>query len=436
MKLRNLLEIDFSLFFAALILTIFGILFIYSSGITSTGVLVSNEYMRQIIWAIGGTIAALFLAMINYRRLYDLSIYFYVGTLLLLIYTCFFGRLVNGARAWIGIGSFGIQPSEFAKITTIILLARYLDSSKKNQKHLVRFVFSCIIVFIPMGIILLQPDFGTSLVFIPILLGMTFVAGISFRYIVFLGACIFFAGIFMVLPLWQSYILQGAMPFLSIIQNIRFVAISIAALLLVMGIALLGFRLYKKQYFFWIIYGSVIIASSLGISFISHKVLKDYQIMRLIVFLDPNVDPRGAGWNIIQSITAIGSGGLLGKGYLQGTQSHYRFLPQQSTDFIFSIFAEEWGLLGGILVFALFLLISLRLIKIMQTTTDVFGSFITAGLSAMYIFHFLVNVGMTMGIMPITGIPLLFMSYGGSALISAMCGIGLALSIYIRRYQH
>ncbi|MDR2629573.1 MAG: rod shape-determining protein RodA [Spirochaetaceae bacterium] len=436
MKLRNLLEIDFSLFFAALILTVFGILFIYSSGITSTGVLVSNEYVRQIVWAIGGTMIALFVALINYRRLYDLSIYFYLATLLLLIYTCFFGRLVNGARAWIGIGSFGIQPSEFAKITTIIFLARYLDSSKRNQKHLIRFVFSCGIVFVPMVIVLLQPDFGTSLVFIPILLGMTFVAGISFRYIVFLSACILFMGIFMVLPLWQTYILRGAMPFLSIVQNVRFVAISVAALFLVMVIASIGLRLYQKRYFFWIIYGSAIIAFSLGVSFVSHRVLKDYQIMRLIVFLDPNVDPRGAGWNIIQSITAIGSGGLLGKGYLQGTQSHYRFLPQQSTDFIFSIFSEEWGLLGGILVFVLFLLICLRLIRIMKTTSDTFGTYIAAGLSSMYVFHFLINVGMTMGIMPITGIPLLFMSYGGSALISAMGGIGLALSIYIRRYQH
>jgi rod shape determining protein RodA len=158
--------------------------------------------------------------------------------------------------------------------------------------------------------------------------------------------------------------------------------------------------------------------------------------MRLIVFLDPNVDPRGAGWNIIQSITAIGSGGISGKGFLQGTQSHYRFLPQQSTDFIFSIFSEEWGFLGGLLVFALFLLICLRLVRIMRTTSDAFGSYICAGISGMYIFHFIINVGMTMGIMPITGIPLLFMSYGGSAILSAMTGIGLALSIYVRRYRH
>ncbi|MDR0877724.1 MAG: rod shape-determining protein RodA [Treponema sp.] len=436
MRIRDLGEIDFFLLFASLILSIFGVLFIYSSGITSTGVLVSNEYIRQIIWASGGIIIALLLSMVDYKRLRDLSLYFYLATLALLVYTCFFGRLVNGARAWIGIGAFGIQPSEFAKITTILFLARYLDDTKRSPKSFSRFVFSCLIVFIPMGIVLIQPDFGTSLVFIPILLVMTFIAGVSTRYIIFLTACIALTVIMMVLPLWQIYILHNSMPALLIIVNPRFIAAAILALLLITAIALFGHIKYKKRYFYWIVYSAAVIILSLGASFASHKVLKDYQIMRLIVFLDPDVDPRGAGWNIIQSITAIGSGGLAGKGYLQGTQSHYRFLPQQSTDFIFSIFTEEWGLLGGLLVFALFLLICLRLVRIMRTTSDAFGSYICAGLSAMYIFHFLINVGMTMGIMPITGIPLLFMSYGGSAVISAMTGIGLALSIYVRRYRH
>jgi rod shape determining protein RodA len=221
-----------------------------------------------------------------------------------------------------------------------------------------------------------------------------------------------------------------------VFTNIRFVGIAVLGLTLIMAIALFGFLRFKKRYFYWIVYSAAIFILSLGASFGAHRVLKDYQIMRLIVFLDPNVDPRGSGWNIIQSITAIGSGGLLGKGYLQGTQSHYRFLPQQSTDFIFSIFSEEWGLLGGMLVFILFLIICLRLIRIMRTTSDTYGSYIVAGLSAMYAFHFLINVGMAMGIMPITGIPLLFMSYGGSALTSAMTGIGFAMSIYRKRFQH
>jgi rod shape determining protein RodA len=436
MRLRNFLEIDFPLIFSAVILSVFGILFIYSSGVTSTGVLVSTEYIRQIIWSVTGLIAALVIAMIDYRRLYDLSLYLYLGAILLLIYTCLFGRLVNGARAWIGIGAFGIQPSEFAKITTIVFLARHLDGSKRSSNNFFRFVVSCLIVFAPMGVILLQPDFGTSLVFIPILLAMTFIAGISLRYVFFLCACIAFTSVFIALPLWQSYILRQAIPSLNILASIEFVGIAVLALCIIAGIALFGFLRYRKRYFYWIIYSAAIVMLSLGASFAARKALKDYQIMRLIVFLDPNVDPRGSGWNIIQSITAIGSGGFTGKGYLQGTQSHYRFLPQQSTDFIFSIFSEEWGLLGGLLVFVLFLIICLRLVRIMKSTSDPFGSFIAAGLAAMYAFHFLINVGMTMGIMPITGIPLLFMSYGGSSLTSAMAGIGLALSVYTRRFQH
>jgi rod shape determining protein RodA len=402
---------------------------------TSAGVLVSTEYIRQIVWAVAGFIIALALAVINYRRVYDLCLYFYIGTLVLLIYTCLFGRMVSGARAWIGIGSFGIQPSEFAKITTILFLAWHLDATKRSQHAFSRFLISCVIVLIPMGLILIQPDFGTSLVFIPILLVMTFIAGVTIRYVIFLGACIILTGILMVLPLWQTTILQNALPAIMVVTNTRFVAITILALALIMAIAFFGYSRFKKPYFYWIVYMAAVIILSLGVSFISHRVLRDYQIMRLIVFLDPNVDPRGSGWNIIQSITAIGSGGVLGKGYLQGTQSHYRFLPQQSTDFIFSIFSEEWGLLGGVLVFTFFLIICLRLIKIMKTTSDPFGAYICAGLAAMYAFHFLINVGMTMGIMPITGIPLLFMSYGGSALISAMAGIGFSLSIFVRRFQ-
>jgi rod shape determining protein RodA len=436
MRIRDLLEIDYFLLLATVVLSVFGILFIYSSAITSTGLLVSQEYLRQIIWAAAGLGIALALSMINYRRFREITVYLYLGTLALLVYTCFFGKLVNGARAWIGVGGFGIQSSEFAKITTILLLARYLDDTRRSPAAFSRFLVSCIIVLVPMGIILIQPDFGTSLVFIPILLAMTFIAGVSMRYILFLIACISTSVILMVLPLWQRYIMHNVIPSLEILTNSRFILSTMIAVGFIAVIALIGFLRYKKRYFFWILYGSMVVILSLGVSFVARKVLKDYQIMRLIVFLDPNVDPQGAGWNIIQSITAIGSGGLVGKGYLQGTQSHYRFLPQQSTDFIFSIFTEEWGFLGGLLVFSLFLLICLRLLRIVKITADSFGAYIAAGLAGMYIFHFLINVGMTMGIMPITGIPLLFMSYGGSAVISAMTGIGLSLSIYVRRYTH
>ena len=286
-----------------------------------------------------------------------------------------------------------------------------------------------------MGIVLLQPDLGTALVYIAILITMIFLAGISMRYISFMVSTIALTGIFLVLPLWQTYILRKSIPFLAVITNPKIIVMVIFFFLLIAAIAIFGYVKYKKKYFYWIVFIASIVMLSLGISYAARLVLKNYQLMRLIVFLDPNVDNRGAGWNIIQSVTAIGAGGLTGRGYLQGTQSHYRFLPEQSTDFIFSIYSEETGFLGGVIVFILFLLICQRLITTMKTTTDPFAKYICAGLVGMFSFHFIINVGMTMGIMPITGIPLLFMSYGGSAVLATMLGIGIVLSIYIRRYN-
>jgi rod shape determining protein RodA len=433
MKARDILEIDYFILLPVVILVIIGILFIYSSGITSTGEMVSDEYIKQIVWASIGLTAALVLSMVNYRRFYKISLYLFLATLIPLVYTLLFGRMAYGTR-WLRIGSFGLQASEFAKITTILFLARYLTDTRLSGNSFVRFIVSCLIVFVPMGIVFIQPDLGTALVFIPILLSMTYIAGISMRYIVFLASCIFLTGILTVLPLWQTHILHRSLSTLQLLTNPRLIVIAVLGLSLIIGIALFGFLKYKKRYFFWIVYGFTIVVLSLGASYAARTLLKNYQIMRLIVFLDPQIDPRGAGWHIIQSVTAIGSGGLAGQGYLKGTQSHYRFLPEQSTDFIFSIFSEETGFIGGIAVFVLFLIICLRILQIIKITSDPFAAYICAGLAGMFSFHFIINVGMTMGIMPITGIPLLFISYGGSAMFSAMIGIGLALSIHIRRY--
>ena len=435
MKIRDFLEIDFFLIFSVIALMVMGILFIFSSGVNSSGVQVSSEYIRQIIWASVGLAVALGMAMVNYRRFYNLSLYLYIIILIPLLYTCIFGRVIHGTR-WLRFGIFGVQASEFAKIVTIIALARYLTDTRKSSNSFIRFLVSCFIVFVPMAIVLLQPDLGTALVFIPILLVMTYIAGISIRYVIFAGSCIVITGILTVLPLWQTHILRKSLPAIVMITNPKLIMIIVLALSVIIGISLFGLLKYKKRYFFWISYIVAVIVISLGASFATRAMLKNYQIMRLIVFLDPNIDPRGAGWNIIQSITAIGAGGVTGKGYLQGTQSHYRFLPEQSTDFIFSIFSEETGFIGGIIVFLLFLIICFRLLRIMKLTADPFGAYICAGLAGIYGFHFFVNVGMTMGIMPITGIPLLFMSYGGSSLISAMLGIGLALNVYVRRHDH
>ncbi|MDR0475892.1 MAG: rod shape-determining protein RodA [Treponema sp.] len=435
MKPKELLRIDYSLLLAAMVLTTLGILLIYSSGINAEGELVSGEYIRQIVWASVGFVLIVFLAALDYWRLFGLSAYLYAGILLLLLYTAFFGRYVGGARRGIGVGIFSVQPAEFAKIITILFLARYLELTKRERNSLGPFILSCLIVLAPMGIILLQPDLGTALVFIPILLTMIFIAGFSTRYILFLVLLIAAAVLVTMLPYWEQYILKNPRPLLTLFFNSRFIGLCSLVLLGVFLIAFMGHRLYKKIYFYWICYVILILLLALDVSFAAHKILKEYQVMRLIIFLDPGIDSRGAGWNIIQSMTAIGSGDLLGKGYLQGTHSHYRFLPEQSTDFIFSIFGEEFGFLGGLVIFGLFLLIFLRLTVIMKSTADSFGTYIVAGLAAVFIFHFVINVGMTMGVMPITGIPLYFMSYGGSALLTGMAGIGLAMSVFVRRFR-
>ena len=193
------MEIDFILLLAVLVLVVIGILFIYSSGITSEGFLVSDEYQRQIIWAAAGLVIALVIAMLNYQRVYDLSVYFYLGTIVLLLITFLFGRIMYGSR-WLRIGSFSIQASEFAKLTTILFLAWYLDSTKRSRSAFSRFIISSIIVMVPMLLVLIQPDLGTALVFIPILLGMTYAAGIPLRYIGFFGLSIVFTGLLLVLP--------------------------------------------------------------------------------------------------------------------------------------------------------------------------------------------------------------------------------------------
>jgi len=430
MILQGILKIDYLLLLPVLILIALGVLFIYSSGITSEGIQVSTEYIRQIIWGTTGLLAVIILSIFNYRRFYNLSLYIYLISLLPLLYTLLF---FNTAR-WLRFGSIGLQMSEFVKISSIILLARYLADTDRNKGAFSRFAIACLIIFIPMGIVLLQPDLGTALIYIAILITMLFIAGIPMRYVALMVSCIVLTGILLLLPLWQAYILRRTIPFLAALTNLRIVLITVIFFLIIAVISLFGYLKFKKKYFFWFVYMSVIVVFSLGASYAARVVLRNYQLMRLIVFLDPNVDPRGAGWNIIQSMTAIGAGGFTGRGFLQGTQSHYRFLPEQSTDFIFSIFSEETGFLGGLFVFFLFFLICHRLVVIMKKTTDPFAKYICAGLAGMYCFHFIVNIGMTIGIMPITGIPLIFMSYGGSSILTSMIGIGLALSIHVRRY--
>ena len=427
-------DMDFTILGAALALVVIGILSVFSSGMTAEGVLVSNEYIKQIIWAISGLLLMIAVAAIDYTRVKDYSFLIYLGFLVLLVYTRLFGRVTNGAKSWIGIGDAGIQPSEFAKIAVILFLAQYLDNSE-HESPFRRLMLAFAIVLVPVALVLSQPDFGTSLVFFPILIFMIVVAGLDWRYIIFILSSGMATIILIVLPLWEKYILSSPTKFLFVFYEAPYVFFLIGVGTLILALATWGWNSYKKSYYFWIAYVSLVAVGSMVASVLAHKVLKDYQIMRLIVFMDPSIDPRGSGWNILQSITAIGSGGFFGKGFLQGTQSHYRYLPQQSTDFIFSIIAEEWGFLGGFVVFALFFIILRRCVALLRSLRDKYAIYIVAGIMGMIFFHFLINAGMAMGIMPITGIPLFFLSYGGSSLWVILSAIGILLGISARRYR-
>jgi rod shape determining protein RodA len=428
-------EMDFAILGVALGLTVLGILSIYSSGLTAEGIHVSNEYLKQLLWAVSGLALLAVVSLVDYQRIRDYSPFIYAFFILQILYVRFFGHTVNGARSWIGLfGDFGIQPSEFMKLATILFLAQYLADSE-HRSSFRRILVSFAIILLPVLIIISQSDMGTALVFFPIFIAMIFVAGLDRRYIVFILAAIMATAVLTILPLWEKYILKAPTSFLFILYQGPYVFYLMGASVLVLSLSVWGWLSFKKKYYFWFAYVALLVLSSLIASSLAHKALKEYQIMRLIVFLNPSIDPRGSGWNILQSITAIGSGGLLGKGFLQGTQSHYRYLPQQSTDFIFSIIAEEWGFIGGFAVFTLYYIMLRRCTNLLRTAKDSFAVNVVAGIMGMIFFHFMINVGMVMGIMPITGIPLFFLSYGGSSLWAIMIAVGLLLGISARRYR-
>ncbi len=435
MRRVSAFSFDLVLFAAVMALVIIGVLFIYSSGVNASGALVSSEFIKQMVWAITGVALLLFFAFFSYSVLRTYSLYIYAASLLLLLLTLVIGREVNGAHSWIGVWELGIQPSEFAKITSILFLAMYFTGIGNGIRELPRFLLGLLIVLIPVLLILLQPDMGTALVFFPIFLVIAYIAGAQVKHLMFILLTGALMVAFAAMPSLSRHSTSGA-RLLSLLSDPDFLKYLLIAILAVVGLSYFGLRSFKQRSFYWILYASCILLLSLCASLALRIVLKDYQIMRMVIFLNPQLDPQGAGWNILQSITAIGSGGFWGKGFLQGTQSHYRFLPQQSTDFIFSILAEEWGFLGGIFIFALFLAILLRGMSIIWSSHDDYAILVGSGILSMLFFHVVVNAGMAMGIMPVTGIPLMLLSYGGSSLWTAMSGVGILMNISQRRMRY
>lgn len=427
------LKLDIVLILSVLALIAGGIAFIYSSGVTSDGQQISNEWIKQIIWASSGIFLMGFFALRDYRTWKSLSLPLYLGLVSFLILVLMVGSYVRGARAWLGFGRFGIQPSEFGKLILIFVLSWWFDERGRRASDFQQALGASIITGIPFLLILFQPDLGTALVYIPVFFIIAFFANIKWQILLFP----FFGGIIVILGVlgfaWNEHISRKSFGFFRLFTEIDLFQIIFPAMLGLLVLIVIGWLIFHRRYFLQMCYVFGLLAISyLGI-IVAIKVLHGYQMMRLVIFMDPQVDPRGAGWHIIQSVTAVGSGGILGKGFLKGTQSHYQYLPEQSTDFIFSIIAEEIGFIGGLIIFILFALILIRALYIAYNAQDQFGTFIAVGVAAMIGFHIIQNIGMAIGVMPITGIPLLFLSYGGSSLWTALISVGLLLSIHLHR---
>ncbi|MEW6701095.1 MAG: rod shape-determining protein RodA, partial [Bacteroidota bacterium] len=333
--------------------------------------------------------------------IYSVSIFFLIAVLA-------FGKTIYGSKSWFGIGGFGFQPSEFAKLGTILMLSYWLTYKNRDINNLKDIGVAMTIGLVPVILIMLEPDMGTSIVFLIITISLVFWSGISLF------------GLFVVLS-----------PGIVIISSILGTYAFIAALLIV--VAALFF--FKKDLFNSITVFIVNLSSGFFFDYI-YKVLKPHQQKRIVSFLDPTADPLGAGYNALQAKVAIGSGGLFGKGFLNGNQTQLRFIPEQWTDFIYCVIGEEFGFIGSVIVITLFFIMFMRLLKLSASAKDKFSVLVVIGVLMILFSHFAINIGMNVGITPVVGLPLPFLSYGGSSLLVNMTMLGIVLNIYRNRKLH
>jgi rod shape determining protein RodA len=398
----SLKKLDLIILIPVLILVVAGLLSIYSATHNAE---IFIKFQKQVFWAIIGLLLLL-LALFAPPRMYHYLAYLsYAVAILLLLLVLIFGKTIAGNAGWFGIGGYGIQPSEFAKVATILALGRFLSDSTTSMNSFRDLSKAIGIVGLPWLLIFLQPDFGTGLVYWAIFLAMIFWAGAEMVLLLTLLSPVLVA-VLSILGFW--YFLAAAF-IVSILFYVMKRNLGVALMFLTLNLSI-GFGV---QYAY------------------SH--LPNYQKNRIAVFIDPTEAPLSAGWNVIQSKVAIGSGGMTGRGYLQGSQTQLRFVPEQWTDFIFCVPAEEFGFLGGIgilFLFAVFLFRGLRIARIMEFR---FSSLIAIGITTLVLFHVFINVGMTLGIIPVIGIPLPFMSYGGSFFLTSMLAIGILLHSWMTR---
>ncbi len=388
-------KLDWLLLLLIIGLTTFGGFTIYSTELPG-----NHSYSYQ-HWIVGllGLVIALVCSQCNYQLLLRWHWLIYAITNMSLVAVMVTGVTAKGAQRWINVAGFNVQPSEFAKIAMVITLAALLHNQEANLKTVIRTLG---ITAVPWGLVFLQPDLGTSLVFGAMVITMLYWANVKTGWLIILVSPLFSAILYhLYLPGWIIWVLTVAgIAWLTLPGKI---ISTLSAIVINLGAIELGD-------FFW-------------------SVLKDYQKARLIMFLDPEQDPLGSGYHLIQSRIAIGAGKLWGQGWYQGTQTQLDFIPEQHTDFIFSAVGEEFGFIGCIMLLGLFWLICLRLVWIAHTAKDDFGSLLAIGILTIIAFQTIVNICMTIGLAPITGIPLPWMSYGRSSLLSGFISIGIIESV-------
>ena len=369
---------------------------------------ISQRYGKQLMWIGLAIILAIVILLFEGQFFTSFAIPIYIGVILLLIGVLLFGTEIKGARSWFKIGSFALQPSEFAKFATGLALAKYLSTLNIKMQDFKTKVIATIIIGVPALLILIQGDAGSTLVY---------TAFVFVLYREGLSGNILLIGVYAAIIFILSLLLR-----LNTFTFFSFPVKGDVLLMIILGI-IAAFSMYitKKMIKSWtvIIIG---LTFSLGlvfsVNYIFEKILEPHQSKRINVLLGIESDPHGAGYNVNQSLIAIGSGGFSGKGFLEGTQTKFNFVPEQSTDFIFCTIGEEWGFLGSFILIILYLTLFLRLLFLAERQRSTFSRIYGYAVASILFFHFLINIGMTIGLAPVIGIPLPFISYGGSSLWS------------------
>jgi rod shape determining protein RodA len=400
----RLRDLDKPLLATAFVIAIFGIATLYSAGQTDVPTPVGRVWQRQLVWVGIALVAAGVVTRISPRLLEWAAPYVYGACIVLLVLTLVAGTgggTAASSKSWLAIGGHRIgQPSELAKLGVILMLARWLAERRQPAATLRELITPGVIAGVPFGLVLLQPDLGSALVFVAILFAMLFWAGTRL-----------------------SLLLMLASPAIAFV--LAFSTLAWGAWILLLFGLLIWWRPYVWE-------GLAVMLANIIMGVVAMpawRALAPYQQNRVLAFLNPEVDPRAAGWHVIQSKIAIGSGGLLGKGFGEGTQKRLAFLPAQHTDFVFSVVGEELGFLGVTVAVALFVTLLLVLLRVARRAMDPFSSLIAFGVLALFFTHIVESVGMTVNLLPITGIPLPFYSYGGSFALTCWLAIGLSLRV-------